>query len=249
MRIDKRQFDEMREVRITRNYLMHPQGSVLIEMGNTKVICTAMLDERVPSFLKGTNTGWITAEYSMLPGSTPNRKIRDSSRGRIDGRTQEIQRLIGRSLRAAVDMRKMGERTLWIDCDVIQADGGTRTASITGSFIAMVDAFYSAYRDGIIEHMPISNYVAAISVGIDEDRPILDLCYEEDSKALVDMNIVMTEDNRLIEIQGTGEEATFSREELNSLLDLGEKGIKELIEMQSMALGDIAKFITKEKGE
>src|SRR5690606_32501215 len=152
--IDKREFNELREVKITRNYLLHPQGSVLIEMGNTKVICTAMLDDRVPPFLKGTNTGWITSEYSMLPGSTPNRKVRDSSRGRIDGRTQEIQRLIGRSLRTVVDLTKIGERTLWIDCDVIQADGGTRTASITGSFVAMVDAFYKAYRQGKIDCIP-----------------------------------------------------------------------------------------------
>lgn len=249
MRIDKREFNELREVKITRNYLLHPQGSVLIEMGNTKVICTAMLDDRVPPFLKGTNTGWITSEYSMLPGSTPNRKVRDSSRGRIDGRTQEIQRLIGRSLRTVVDLTKIGERTLWIDCDVIQADGGTRTASITGSFVAMVDAFYKAYRQGKIDCIPVSNYVAAISVGIGQNGPILDLCYEEDHKALVDMNIVMTEDSRLIEIQGTGEESTFTRDELNILLDLGEKGIKELIEMQSIALGDISKLIGEKEEE
>ncbi len=249
MRIDKREFNELREVKITRNYLLHPQGSVLIEMGNTKVICTAMLDDRVPPFLKGTNTGWITSEYSMLPGSTPNRKVRDSSRGRIDGRTQEIQRLIGRSLRTVVDLTKIGERTLWIDCDVIQADGGTRTASITGSFVAMVDAFYKAYRQGKIDCIPVSNYVAAISVGIGQNGAILDLCYEEDHKALVDMNIVMTEDSRLIEIQGTGEESTFTRDELNILLDLGEKGIKELIEMQSIALGDISKLIGEKEEE
>lgn len=249
MRIDGRESNELREVKITRNYLLHPQGSVLMEMGNTKIICTAMLDDRVPHFLKGSNTGWLTSEYSMLPGATPSRKIRDSSRGRIDGRTQEIQRLIGRSLRGVVDMSKMGERTLWIDCDVIQADGGTRTAAITGSYIAMVDAFYSAHKEGIINTIPISNYVAAISVGISKDGPILDLCYEEDSKALVDMNVVMTEDGRFIEIQGTGEEATFSRKELNSLLELAEKGIKELIDIQRVALADITDFLTQEKGE
>ncbi len=249
MRIDGRESNELREVKITRNYLLHPQGSVLMEMGNTKIICTAMLDDKVPYFLKGTNTGWLTSEYSMLPGATPSRKIRDSSRGRIDGRTQEIQRLIGRSLRGVVDMSKMGERTLWIDCDVIQADGGTRTAAITGSYIAMVDAFYSAYREGIIDTIPISNYVAAISVGISKDGPILDLCYEEDSKALVDMNVVMTEDGRFIEIQGTGEEATFSRKELDSLLELAEKGIKELIDIQRVTLADISDFLTQEKGE
>lgn len=249
MRIDGRESNELREVKITRNYLLHPQGSVLMEMGNTKIICTAMLDDKVPYFLKGTNTGWLTSEYSMLPGATPSRKIRDSSRGRIDGRTQEIQRLIGRSLRGVVDMSKMGERTLWIDCDVIQADGGTRTAAITGSYIAMVDAFYSAYREGVIDTIPISNYVAAISVGISKDGPILDLCYEEDSKALVDMNVVMTEDGRFIEIQGTGEEATFSRKELDSLLELAEKGIKELIDIQRVTLADISDFLTQEKGE
>lgn len=239
MRIDNRRFDELRKVKITRGYLMHPYGSVLIEMGNTKVICTAMIDDRVPPFLKGTNTGWITAEYSMLPGSTLHRKVRDSSRGRIDGRTQEIQRLIGRSLRTVVDMNKLGEKTLWIDCDVIQADGGTRTASITGGFIAMVDALHKAYKEGEIQSMPIKNFLSAVSVGIGKDGPILDLCYEEDHKALVDMNIVMTDDNKFVEIQGTGEESTFSREELNTLLDLGQKGNKELIEIQKEILKDI----------
>lgn len=239
MRIDNRRFDELRKVKITRGYLMHPYGSVLIEMGNTKVICTAMIDDRVPPFLKGTNTGWITAEYSMLPGSTLHRKVRDSSRGRIDGRTQEIQRLIGRSLRTVVDMNKLGEKTLWIDCDVIQADGGTRTASITGGFIAMVDALHKAYKAGEIQSMPIKNFLSAVSVGIGKDGPILDLCYEEDHKALVDMNIVMTDDNKFVEIQGTGEESTFSREELNTLLDLGQKGNKELIEIQKEILKDI----------
>lgn len=248
MRFDKREFNELREVKITRNYLMHPYGSVLMEMGNTKIICTAMIDDRVPPFLKGSNTGWITSEYSMLPGSTGSRKIRDSSRGRIDGRTQEIQRLIGRSLRTVVDLKGFGERTLWIDCDVIQADGGTRTASITGAFIAMADAFYKLYKEGQIESIPLKSFVAAVSVGISQDGPILDLCYEEDSKAMVDMNLVMTDDGKFIEIQGTGEEATFSREELNSLLDLGEKGNKELIQIQRDILGEIADLIGK-KGE
>lgn len=248
MRFDKRELDELREVKITRNYLMHPYGSVLMEMGNTKVICTAMIDDRVPPFLKGSNTGWITSEYSMLPGSTGSRKVRDSARGRIDGRTHEIQRLIGRSLRTVVDLKKIGERTVWIDCDVIQADGGTRTASITGAFIAMADAFYKLYKDGQIDAIPLTHFVAAVSVGIGEDGPILDLCYEEDSKAKVDMNLVMTEDGRFIEIQGTGEEASFSREELNILLDLGEKGNRELIELQREALGEISDLIDK-RGE
>lgn len=243
MRIDNRQFDELREVKITRDYLLHPFGSVLIEMGNTKVICTAMIDEKVPPFLRGTNKGWITSEYSMLPASTITRKVRDSTRGRVDGRTQEIQRLIGRSLRSVVDLSKVGERTIWIDCDVIQADGGTRTAAITGSFVALVDALHKLYEKGQISSIPISSYLAAISVGVGEEGPILDLCYEEDHKALVDMNVVMTDKNQFVEIQGTGEETTFSRGELNELLDLAEIGIKNLIQIQKDSLGDIGKLI------
>lgn len=243
MRIDNRQFDELREVKITRDYLLHPFGSVLIEMGNTKVICTAMIDEKVPPFLKGTNKGWITSEYSMLPASTITRKVRDSTRGRIDGRTQEIQRLIGRALRSVVDLSKVGERTIWIDCDVIQADGGTRTAAITGSFVALVDALHKLYEKGQISSIPISSYLAAISVGIGEMGPILDLCYEEDHKALVDMNVVMTDKNEFVEIQGTGEETTFTRRELNDLLDLAEMGIRNLVQIQKDVLGDIGKLI------
>lgn len=243
MRIDNRQFDELREVKITRDYLLHPFGSVLIEMGNTKVICTAMIDEKVPPFLKGTNKGWITSEYSMLPSSTITRKVRDSTRGRIDGRTQEIQRLIGRALRSVVDLSKVGERTIWIDCDVIQADGGTRTAAITGSFVALVDALHKLYEKGQISSIPISSYLAAISVGIGEMGPILDLCYEEDHKALVDMNVVMTDKNEFVEIQGTGEETTFTRGELNDLLDLAEMGIRNLVQIQKDVLGDIGKLI------
>lgn len=243
MRIDNRQFDELREVKITRNYLLHPFGSVLIEMGNTKVICTAMVEENIPRFLKGTNSGWITSEYSMLPASTNRRKVRDSTRGRIDGRTQEIQRLIGRSLRSIVDLSKIGERTIWIDCDVIQADAGTRTAAITGGFVAMVDALYKLYKEGKISRIPISNYLAAISVGVGADGPLLDLCYEEDHKALVDMNIVMTDKNEFIEIQGTGEESTFTRAELNDILDLAESGIKQLIQIQKESLGDVGLLI------
>lgn len=243
MRIDNRQFDELREVKITRDYLLHPFGSVLIEMGNTKVICTAMIEDKIPPFLRGTNTGWITSEYSMLPASTNRRKVRDATRGRIDGRTQEIQRLIGRSLRSIVDLSKIGERTIWIDCDVIQADGGTRTAAITGSFVALVDALHKLYEKGVITEIPISNYLAAVSVGVSEDGPLLDLCYEEDYKALVDMNIVMTDKNEFIEIQGTGEESTFTRAELNDILDLAESGIKKLIDVQKESLGDIGKLI------
>ncbi len=232
MRIDNRKFDELRKIKITRDYIIHPHGSVLIECGNTKIICTATFEEKVPFFLKGTGSGWVTAEYSMLPGSTINRKVRDSSRGKIDGRTQEIQRLIGRSLRNVVDMKAMGERSLWIDCDVLQADGGTRTVSIIGAFIAMVDAFNKLKEGGQIKTIPIKDYLSAISVGITEDGSVLDLCYDEDYKAIVDMNIVMTGDGRIVEIQGTGETDSFSREELNELLDLGEKGNKEIIDIQ-----------------
>lgn len=239
MRIDDRSFDELRKLKITRNYTMHPYGSVLIESGNTKIICTAMFEERVPHFLKGTGSGWITAEYSMLPGSTLHRKVRDSSRGKIDGRTQEIQRLIGRSLRSVVDMKAMGERALWIDCDVLQADGGTRTAAITGAFIAMADAFKKLKEEGKIKVIPIKSYLAAISVGLSKDGPLLDLCYEEDRKAIVDMNIVMTDKGEFVEVQGTGERDTFSREELNLLLDLGEKGNKEIIEIQRKILREM----------
>lgn len=245
MRIDNRNFDEMRPVKITRDYLLHPFGSVLIEMGNTKVICTAMIEDKVPPFLKGSGTGWITAEYSMLPAATITRKVRDSARGRIDGRTHEIQRLIGRSLRSVVDLSLMGERTLWVDCDVIQADGGTRTASITGSFVAMVDAFNKVLTAGQISKLPIKDYLAAISVGLSKDGEILDLCYEEDHRALVDMNIVMTGNGEFVEVQGTGEGNTFSRTQLNKLLDLGEKGNLELIELQKIILGSTGELIGK----
>lgn len=239
MRIDNREFDKLRKIKITRDYIIHPYGSVLIECGNTKVICTAMFEEKVPYFLKGTGSGWITAEYSMIPASTISRKARDSSRGKVDGRTQEIQRLIGRSLRSVVDMKAMGERVLWIDCDVLQADGGTRTASITGAFIAMVDAFNKLKNEGKVKTIPIKNYLSATSVGIIKEGAVLDLCYEEDHKAIVDMNIVMTDDGRFVEVQGTGEMSAFSRYELNKLLDLGEKGNKEIIEMQKDILKEI----------
>ena len=249
MRIDNRKIDELREVKITRDYLLHPFGSVLIEMGNTKVICTAMVEENIPRFLKGTGSGWITSEYSMLPASTNRRKVRDSTRGRIDGRTQEIQRLIGRSLRSIVDLSKVGERTIWIDCDVIQADGGTRTAAITGSFVAMVDALHKLYKEGKISSIPIKSYLAAVSVGVSNDGPLLDLCYEEDHKALVDMNIVMNDKNEFVEIQGTGEESTFTRQELNEILDLAEIGIKGLIQVQKEALGEIGLLIQNKEEE
>lgn len=246
MRIDNRSFNDLRDVKITRDYLMHPDGSVLIEMGNTKVICTAMIEDKVPFFLKGQNSGWITAEYSMLPGSTERRKVRDATRGKIDGRTQEIQRLIGRSLRSVIDLSKIGERTIWVDCDVIQADGGTRTASITGAYIALVDAVAKLYKKCDIKQMPINTYIAAISVGICKEGALLDLCFEEDFRADVDMNLVMNDRCEFIEVQGTGEESTFSRDELNTILDLGEEGILKLIEMQKEVLGEITELI---KGE
>ncbi|BEP29861.1 ribonuclease PH [Helicovermis profundi] len=237
MRIDGRQNDELRKFNITRNYLLHPEGSVLIETGNTKVICTATIEEKVPPFLKGQGKGWVSAEYSMLPRSTHTRKIRNSSKGKIDGRTQEIQRLIGRSLRSIVDLEKLGERTIWIDCDVIQADGGTRTASITGAYVALMDALMKLKNEALIKEIPMNDYIAAVSVGIVNGEVLLDLCYEEDSSAKVDMNLIMTSKGEFIEIQGTGEEAPFSKAELNKLLEFGEKGILELIEFQKKALG------------
>lgn len=236
-RIDGRQKNELRPITVTRHFIKHAQGSVLIEMGHTKVICTAMVEEKVPHFLKGQKQGWITAEYEMLPGSTNTRKSRDRNRGKIDGRTMEIQRLIGRSLRSVIDLKKLGERTLWIDCDVIQADGGTRTASITGAFIALHDALSGLMDKGVIKEMPITNFVAATSVGIHNGEVITDLCYEEDSNAAVDMNMVMTEDGEIIEIQGTGEERPFKKDELQKLLAYGEEGIKSLIAFQKETLG------------
>jgi len=246
-RADNRLNDELRQVKITRNYLLHPEGSVLIEVGNTKVICTAMIEDRVPPFLKGTGKGWVSAEYSMLPGSTGVRKSRDINKGKIDGRSQEIQRLIGRSLRSVVDLEGFGERTMWIDCDVIQADGGTRTASITGAFVAMADAFYKLKKDELIEKIPVKSFISAVSVGILKGDAILDLCYEEDSKAEVDMNIVMTDEGRFVEVQGTGEEATFSHDELMQLISLAKKGCHELYEIQKNTLGEeISGEITNE---
>lgn len=242
-RFDGRNNNETREIKITRNYLRNPQGSVLIECGNTKVICTATIDDKVPPFLKGTGEGWITCEYGMLPGSTQTRKARESTRGKVDGRTAEIQRLIGRALRSVVDLNKLGEKTIWIDCDVIQADGGTRTASITGAFVALVDAINSMDSVNRFECYPIKNFVAAISVGIVDDEILLDLCYEEDSNAKVDMNIVMTELNQYVEIQGTGEENPFTKDEMFQLLGLAEEGINKLISLQKQALGDAASRI------
>lgn len=236
LRIDGRKKNELRPMVVTRNYIKHAQGSVLIEVGDTKVICTAMIEEKVPPFLKGHKQGWVTAEYEMLPGSTNTRKSRDRNRGKIDGRTMEIQRLIGRSLRSVIDLSKLGERTLWIDCDVIQADGGTRTAAITGSFVALHDALSNMVNKGMVKEMPITNFVAATSVGIHQGEPLVDLCYEEDSNAEVDMNMVMTEKGEIIEIQGTGEERPFSKQELEKMLALGEESIKKIIDFQKETL-------------
>ena len=248
-RSDGRNIDELRNVTITKDYLAYAEGSVLIEMGNTKVICSATIEDRVPPFLKGSGTGWITAEYGMLPRSTHTRKIRESSKGKIEGRTQEIQRLIGRALRSVVMLDKLGEKTIWIDCDVIQADGGTRTASITGAFVALSQALYKLYEARQIAVFPIKNYVAAISVGVVDNVPVLDLCYAEDSKAKVDMNVIMTDQGEYVEIQGTGEEAPFNKEELTRLLELAELGNSKLIEKQKLALGPVAEAIGKPMGK
>lgn len=239
-RIDGRKNNEMRPVKITRNYIRHAEGSVLIEMGDTKVICTATVEEKVPPFIKGTGKGWVTSEYGMLPRSTQTRKQRDATKGKVDGRTMEIQRLIGRALRSIVDLEKMGEMMIWVDCDVIQADGGTRTASITGAFVALADAFNHLVNQGKIQNIPIKNYVAAISVGIKDGETLLDLKYEEDSTCKVDMNLVMTEDGKFVEIQGTGEDSPFSKDEMKEMLELGEKGILELIRIQKESLRELA---------
>ena len=236
MRIDGRKNDQVRHTKVTRNYIKHAEGSVLIEVGDTKVICTASIEDKVPPFLKGTGEGWITAEYNMLPRSTATRKVRDIARLKLDGRTREIQRLIGRALRSVVDLKALGEKTIWIDCDVIQADGGTRTTSITGAFIALVDAVNKIHKQKSFKVYPIRKFVCATSVGIVGEEKLLDLCYEEDSNAKVDMNIIGTDDGQFVEIQGTGEEAPFTRSELNEILDLGEKGIKQMIQLQKDCL-------------
>jgi ribonuclease PH len=252
-RIGGRKHDELRPVRITRNYIKHAEGSVLIEVGDTKVICTASIEEKVPRFMEEEglkrDSGWITAEYSMLPRATSTRNIREAARGKIGGRTQEIQRLIGRSIRAVVDLKLIGERTIWIDCDVIQADGGTRTSSITGAFIAVWDACSYLIDKKMIKEMPISEFVAATSVGIIGGEKMLDLCYAEDSKADVDMNIVMTGKGRFVEIQGTAEAWPFTRDDTNGLIDLATDGIQQLIALQRKMLmgGEMTAELTKAK--
>lgn len=236
MRYDNRLDNELRQVKITRNYIKHAEGSCLIEMGDTKVICTATVEESVPPHKKNSGEGWVTAEYNMLPRATSTRNQRDISRLKLNGRTQEIQRLIGRSLRCVVDFKLLGERQIIIDCDVIQADGGTRTASITGGFVAMYDAARSLINKGLLTKMPITNFVAAISGGIVEGNVLLDLAYIEDSNCDVDMNVVMTDSGRFIELQGTGEKASFDEEQLKRILEYCKKGISELINIQKQVL-------------
>lgn len=231
-RNDGRANDEMRKIKITKNFIIYPAGSALIQVGRTKVNCAATVEDKVPPFLRDKKSGWVTAEYSMLPSSTHTRTNREASRGKLSGRTQEIQRLIGRSLRAVVDLEAMGERTIWIDCDVIQADGGTRCASITGAFIAMALAFKKLKKEKRIDSIPIKNYVAAVSVGVSGNQNILDLDYEEDSSAAVDLNIVKTGLGGFVEIQGTAEREPFSDKQMGSLLSLADKGVKELIAIQ-----------------
>jgi ribonuclease PH len=239
MRVEGRPWNEIRDIRMTRDFLKYPEGSVLIEMGQTKVICTATMEDKAPAFLRNTGRGWLTSEYAMLPGSTHSRTDRESARGRVGGRTHEIQRLIGRSLRAVTDLNIFGERTIYIDCDVIQADGGTRTASITGGFVALVDLFRKLQKRGLVDRIPIRDYVSAVSVGIVDEQLLLDLNYEEDSRAEVDMNVVMTGNGLFIEIQGTAEKMPFSRERLNAMSTLAEEGIQKLIKKQVEILGDI----------
>lgn len=239
-RIDGRKEFQLRNAKITTDFMLYPEGSVLIEMGNTKVICTASVEERVPPFKKDTGEGWVTAEYAMLPRATVERNGRDINKLKQNSRSVEIQRLIGRAIRGVVDFKALGERTITLDCDVLQADGGTRTASITGAFVALALACHRLVENGIIEKMPIQNYVAAISVGRVDGVNLLDLCYQEDSRAEVDMNVIMTGTGEFIEVQGTAEKEPYSRQTLNELLDLAEKGIMELIELQKNALGEIA---------
>lgn len=247
LRVDGRQYNELRKVEMMSDYIKHAEGSVLVCVGDTKVICTASVEERVPPFLRGSGKGWVTAEYSMLPRATQSRTIRESSKGKVGGRTMEIQRLIGRSLRSVIQLDRLGERTIWLDCDVIQADGGTRTASITGAFVAATQAIHGLVKSGTLNTMPITDFLAATSVGIVNGQPSLDLCYEEDSKAKVDMNVVMTGSGKYVEIQGTGEESPFTPEELQQLLSLASHGTEQLIRMQKEVLQEAARGIGGKK--
>ncbi|GEL07186.1 ribonuclease PH [Salisediminibacterium halotolerans] len=244
MRDEERLNDQLRHVKVETEYIKHPEGSVLISFGDTKVICSASVEDRVPPFMRGQGKGWITAEYAMLPRATEQRTIRESSKGKVAGRTMEIQRLIGRALRSVVDLDQLGERTVWIDCDVIQADGGTRTASITGAFIAVGLAFETLMNNEKLQVNPLKGFLAAISVGVDtEGQIMLDLDYNEDSQADVDMNVVMTDNGDIVEIQGTGEEATFTRKQLNTMLDYAEIGVHKLVQIQKESLGSFAETV------
>jgi ribonuclease PH len=239
MRENGRTNDAIRDVKITRNFLKYADGSVLVEMGGTKVICGVSLEEKVPMFLRNSGKGWLTAEYSMLPRATQSRTVREATQGRVGGRTHEIQRLIGRALRGVVNLDALGERTVWIDCDVIQADGGTRTASITGAFVALVDALFALKRKGMIQKVPLRDSVAAVSVGLVKGEPLLDLSYSEDSSAEVDMNFVMTGKGMLIEVQGTAEKAPFSKEMFDTMYQYAHKGILEITRVQKQVLGPL----------
>jgi len=239
IRLDGRANDQLRPIKITRNYIKYPEGSCLIEMGDTKVICTASIEDKVPPFLKGSGQGWVTAEYGMLPRSCETRTQRDAATGRVNGRSQEIQRLVGRAIRSVTDLNGFGERTIWLDCDVIQADGGTRTASITGAFIAFVDACAQLKKDGLAKKLPFTEILSAISVGVVMGEELLDLNYKEDSNAQVDMNVIMTASSRIVEIQTTAEGAPFTRKRFDNLLDLATKGINELVSTVKTTLADV----------
>ncbi|HAP40332.1 MAG TPA: ribonuclease PH [Nitrospira sp.] len=239
-RIDGRRRDQIRPVKVTRNFTKHAEGSVLIEMGDTKVICTASVEEKVPPFLKGKGTGWVTAEYAMLPRATHDRSPRESVKGKQGGRTLEIQRLVGRALRAVIDTSRLGERTIWIDCDVIQADGGTRTASITGAFIALADAVSVLKRRELIKANPLTDYLAAISIGKVGGHVMVDLAYEEDSHAEVDLNLVMTGAGQYVEVQGTAEKTPFNKKDMDEFLDLGWGAIRELVDLQKSLIGALS---------
>jgi len=238
-RIDGRAAGQLRETRLTPGFLMHAEGSVLIEVGNTRVVCAASVEDRVPPFLRNTGKGWVTAEYGMLPRATSTRTQREASAGKVSGRTQEIQRLIGRSLRSVTRLAELGERTVWVDCDVIQADGGTRTASITGGFVALVLALRKMRDTGILRSLPVQDFVAATSVGVIGGTPMLDLAYEEDSRADVDMNVVKTGDGRFVEVQGTAEGPPFERAALDSLMELADAGIRSLVDLQRGITGPL----------
>jgi ribonuclease PH len=232
MRADGRKHDQIRTIKVERDFIGTAEGSVLIAMGNTRVVCTASIEDKVPPFLKDQKKGWVTAEYAMLPRSTQTRKMREATLGKVSGRTQEIQRLIGRSLRSVVDLSLLGERTIWIDCDVLEADGGTRTAAITGAFLCLSDAIKYALRNGLIVKTPLQDYLAAISVGVVNNQPMIDLCYTEDSGAEVDMNVVMTGSGKFVEVQGTAEGSPFAKSMLDTLIQLAEDGIQQLVAIQ-----------------